>query len=55
VPLCVAASVVAEGLGDGRSGRSPSSVGADVVEEVARHVGHMDVVREQLDGTKGCY
>jgi hypothetical protein len=25
------------------------------VEEVARHVGHMDVIREQLDGVKGYY
>ncbi len=26
-----------------------------VVEEVARHVGHLDIIREQLDGTKGYY
>ncbi len=26
-----------------------------VVEEVARHVGHLDILREQLDGTKGYY
>jgi uncharacterized damage-inducible protein DinB len=26
-----------------------------MVEEVARHVGHMDVIREQLDGAKGYY
>jgi uncharacterized damage-inducible protein DinB len=26
-----------------------------MVEEVARHVGHMDVLREQLDGAKGYY
>ncbi len=26
-----------------------------VVEEVARHVGHLDVIREQLDGVKGYY
>jgi hypothetical protein len=26
-----------------------------MVEEVARHVGHMDVLREQLDGAKGNY
>ncbi len=24
-----------------------------VIEETARHVGHMDLLREQLDGTKG--
>jgi hypothetical protein len=26
-----------------------------MVEEVARHVGHMDVIREQLDGANGHY
>ena len=26
-----------------------------VGEEVARHVGHLDVIREQLDGAKSCY
>jgi uncharacterized damage-inducible protein DinB len=26
-----------------------------MVEEVARHVGHIDVLREQLDGAKGYY
>jgi hypothetical protein len=26
-----------------------------MIEEVARHVGHMDVIREQLDGAKGYY
>jgi hypothetical protein len=26
-----------------------------MVEEVAGHVGHMDVLREQLDGAKGYY
>ncbi len=26
-----------------------------MLEEVARHVGHMDILREQLDGAKGYY
>jgi hypothetical protein len=26
-----------------------------MVEEVARHVGHMDIIREQLDGGRGYY
>jgi hypothetical protein len=26
-----------------------------MLEEVARHVGHLDTIREQLDGTKGYY
>jgi hypothetical protein len=26
-----------------------------VVEEVARHVGHIDILREQLDGARGYY
>ncbi len=26
-----------------------------MVEEVARHVGHLDPLREQLDGAKGYY
>jgi hypothetical protein len=26
-----------------------------LVEEVARHVGQMDVLREQLDGSRGYY
>jgi Protein of unknown function (DUF664) len=26
-----------------------------MVEETARHVGHLDLVRELLDGKKGCY
>ncbi|MGY1692291.1 DinB family protein [Geodermatophilus sp. SYSU D01105] len=26
-----------------------------VVEEVARHVGHLDLIREQLDGARGYY
>jgi Protein of unknown function (DUF664) len=26
-----------------------------MVEETARHVGHLDLLREQLDGTKGYY
>ena len=26
-----------------------------MVEEVARHVGHLDILREQLDGTKGYF
>ena len=26
-----------------------------MVEETARHVGHLDLLREQLDGARGCY
>jgi Protein of unknown function (DUF664) len=26
-----------------------------VVEELARHVGHLDILREQLDGSRGYY
>ena len=43
-------------------GRSSDSGGATLrwmllhmLEEVARHVGHLDTIREQLDGTKGYY
>jgi hypothetical protein len=26
-----------------------------MVEETARHVGHLGLLREQLDGVRGCY
>ncbi len=26
-----------------------------MIEETARHVGHLDILREQLDGVKGYY
>lgn len=38
-----------------RSGRSPSMRWAltHMIEETARHAGHMDILREQIDGTTG--
>ena len=26
-----------------------------MIEETARHVGHLDIIREQLDGDRGYY
>lgn len=41
-----------------RGGRDPRSlrwVLVHMIEETARHVGHADIIREQLDGTTGYY
>ena len=41
-----------------RGGREPRSlrwVLAHMIEETARHAGHADILREQLDGTTGYY
>lgn len=41
-----------------RGGRDPRSlrwVLAHMIEETARHAGHADILREQLDGTTGYY
>lgn len=43
-----------EVTGDGRGGeRSLRWVLIHMIEETARHAGHMDIIREQLDGTLG--
>ena len=43
-----------EVTGDGRGGeRSLRWVLIHMIEETARHAGHMDIIREQVDGTLG--
>ncbi|MGB8861336.1 MAG: DinB family protein [Ilumatobacteraceae bacterium] len=57
---CAASNAIIAGIGDadvpiinGGEIRNLRSVILGVIEETARHVGHADIIREQIDGTRG--
>jgi hypothetical protein len=57
---CAASDVIIHGIGDadapvrhGTTTRNLRWAMLAVIEETARHAGHADIIREQLDGTTG--
>ena len=53
--IVAAASLDDVGRGSASGGATLRWMLLHMLEEVARHVGHLDTIREQLDGTKGYY
>jgi Protein of unknown function (DUF664) len=56
-PIVAAASLDARGQNrdHGADDLTLPWIPLHMIEEVARHVGHLDIIREQLDSTKGYF